>query len=84
MLGYAECMSEHDTSHLQELGRRRRKLVAQLEALDAELTPEVFAAAQAEVPQKQIIEWTGMARESIRLKSMTPEQREAERAKRRK
>jgi predicted mannosyl-3-phosphoglycerate phosphatase (HAD superfamily) len=77
-------MSEHDTSHLQELGKRRQKLAAQLEALDEELAPEVFAAAQAGVPQVQIIEWTGMARESIRLKSMTPEQREAEREKRRK
>jgi hypothetical protein len=77
-------MSEHDTTRLQELGRRRRKLEAQLAELDAELTPEVFAAAQAGVPQKSMIDWTGMARESIRLKSMTPEQREAERAKRRK
>jgi len=77
-------MTTHDTTHLEALGRRRQKLVAQMAELDAELEPEIFAAAQAGVEQVQIIKWTGMARESIRLKSMTPEQREAERAKRRK
>lgn len=77
-------MTEHDTAQLQALGKRRQKLVAQLADLDAQLEPEIFAAAQAGVPQKDIIGWTGMVRESVRLKSMTPEQREAERAKRRK
>lgn len=76
-------MSEHDTTHLEALGRRRQRLVAQLADLDAELKPEIQAAAQAGVEQIQIIRWTGMARESIRLASMTEEQREAERAKRR-
>lgn len=77
-------MSEHDTTHLQELGKKRQRLMGQLYALDAELDPEIQAAAQAGVEQIQIIRWTGMSRESIRLKSMTPEQREQERAKRRK
>lgn len=77
-------MSEHDTNHLQELARRRRKLVDQLDALDVELEPEIYAAAQAGVPQVDIIKWTGLARESVRLKSMSPEQRDELRARRRK
>lgn len=76
-------MSEHDTGHLQELGKRRQRLAAQMADLDRELEPEIFAAAQAGVPQIDIIKWTGMARESIRLKSMTAEQREDERRRRR-
>ncbi|GIE29950.1 hypothetical protein Ait01nite_029950 [Actinoplanes italicus] len=76
-------MSEHDTTRLQDLGKRRQRLAAQMATLDEELKPEIFAAAQAKVPQKLIIGWTGMARESVRLASMTPEQREDERAKRR-
>ena len=76
-------MSEHDTTHLRELGRRRQKLVAQLADLDQELRPEIAAAAQAKVPQIDIIKWTGMSRESVRLNSMTPEQRDEEREKRR-
>lgn len=77
-------MSDHDTTHLKKLGERRQKLLTQLEALDAELEPAVFAAAQAGVPQIDIIKWTGLARESVRLKSMTEEEREKLRARRRK
>lgn len=77
-------MSEHDTTHLQELGKKRQRLMGQLYALDAELDPEIQAAAQAGVEQIQIIRWTGMARESIRLKSMTPEQRQKVRDRRKK
>ena len=73
-------MNTHDTTRLQDLGKRRQRLAAQMAALDEELKPEIFAAAQAKVPQKLIINWTGMARESVRLASMTPEQREDERA----
>lgn len=83
-MGYDGDMSEHDTSRLQELGRRRRKLEAQLAEVDKDLEPEIFAAAQANVPQVDIIEWTGLARESVRLKSMTEQQREELRARRRK
>ena len=75
-------MSAHDTTHLQELGRRRKKLMAQVAALEEELTPEIIAAAQANVKQVLIMEWTGMSRETVRRNSMTPERREAERAKR--
>jgi hypothetical protein len=77
-------MTTHDTTRLQALGKRRQRLAAQLAELDNELEPEIYAAAQAGVPQVEIIRWTGMARESIRLKSMTPEERESERQKRRK
>ena len=76
-------MSAHDTTHLQELGRRRKKLMAQVAALEEELTPEIITAAQAGVKQVMIMEWTGMSRETVRRNSMTLEQRDAERAKRR-
>jgi hypothetical protein len=77
-------MSEHDTTRLQELGRRRQKLVGQLADLDRDLDPEIAAAAQAGVPQVDIIRWTGLSRESVRRKSLTDEQREQLRARRRK
>lgn len=77
-------MTEYNTTRLQELGKRRQRLAGQLSALDVQLEPVIYAAAQAGVPQIDIIRWTGLARESVRLKSMTPEQRDAERQKRRK
>ncbi len=72
-------MSAHDTSKLEELGRRRQRLERQLKELDQELTPEIQAAAAAGVAQVDIIRWTGLARESVRLKSMSPEERAAQR-----
>lgn len=81
-LGYSKGMSEHDTTELEALGRRRQRLIVQLADLDAQLKPLIFAAAQAEVEQVRIVRWTGMARESIRLASLTPEQRQATRDKR--
>ncbi|MFI7547223.1 hypothetical protein [Actinoplanes sp. NPDC049599] len=76
-------MSAHDTSKLQDLGKRRQRLEAQLAELDARLTPEIQAAAAAGVPQKDVISWTGLSRESVRLKSMSDEEREAVREARR-
>ncbi|XVU25824.1 hypothetical protein ACQPZJ_01830 [Actinoplanes sp. CA-054009] len=78
-------MTAFDTTRLQQLGKRRRALVAEIAKLDAELDAEIFAAAHAEprVPQTSIIEWTGHARETARRKEMTPEQLEEERRKRR-
>ncbi len=73
----------YDTNRLQELGKRHQRLVAQLAEVDAALDTEILQAAQAGVPQVDIIRWTGLARESVRRKSMTPEQNESERAKRR-
>jgi hypothetical protein len=69
-------MSDHD-SKIQELGRKRQRLVEQLRALDAELDPHIQAAAQGGTPQVDVIKWTGLARESVRLKSMTDEERDA-------
>jgi hypothetical protein len=77
-------MTEYDTSRLQELGKKRQRLMGQVHELDRELDPEIRAAAQAGVPQIDIIRWTSLARESVRLKSMTPEQRQKERDKRKK
>jgi hypothetical protein len=77
-------MSEHDTSRLQDLGKRRQKLTAQLADLDRDLEPEIYAAAQAGVPQVDIIRWTGLSRESVRRKSMSDADLAEERRKRRK
>ena len=77
-------MSAHDTSRLHDLGKKRQKLIAQLAALDDELKPEILAAAQAKVPQVDIIKMTGMARESVRLASLTPEDRQKINERRRK
>jgi len=63
-------MSAHDTSKLQDLGRRRQRLEAQLSEVDAALDAEIAAAAAANVPQVDIISWTGLSRESVRRKSM--------------
>jgi predicted mannosyl-3-phosphoglycerate phosphatase (HAD superfamily) len=73
-----------ELSALKTLGSKRIRLTEQAERLRPELEAAIRAAAAAGVPQKQIIEVTGMARESVRLASMSEEEREAERAKRRK
>jgi hypothetical protein len=77
-------MSEHDTTRLQDLGKRRQKLIEQLAALDRDLEPEIYAAAQAGIQQVDIIRWTGLARESVRVKSLSPEQRQTLKERRRK
>lgn len=74
----------YDLTRLTALGKKRKKLIDELAALDEELKPEIRAAHVAGVEQKKIIDLTGYARESVRLASMTPEEREQERQKRRK
>jgi hypothetical protein len=69
-------MSEYDTSRLQELGRRRQRLVAQLADIDQQLDAEIQAAAAGGVAQVDVIKWTGLARESVRRKSMTEAERD--------
>lgn len=77
-------MNGYDTTRLQDLGKRRQKLAAQLAELDRELDAEIPAAAAADVAQVDIIKWTGLARESVRRKCLTDEEREALRERRRK
>lgn len=71
-------------NRLNTLGRQRKKLVQAETELRAELEAEIRAAALAGVEQKEIIKATGYSREMVRLASMSEEEREAERAKRRK
>ena len=74
----------YDMTRLNALGKRRQRLMEQLEALRIEIEPEIRAAAQAGVPQVDIVRATGYTRETVRVASMAPEERQAERAKRRK
>jgi len=73
-----------DPTNLIRLGSARKRREAATEKERPELEKEIRAAAAAGMSQSQIVEITGYARESIRLLCMTPEQREAERVKRRK
>lgn len=74
----------YDTSRLNALGRQRIKLMQQERELRPELEAEIRKAALAGVEQVEIIRATGYSREAVRLASMSEEEREAERAKRRK
>lgn len=76
-------MSTHDTSKLQDLGKKRQRLERQLAELDEQLDVEIRAAAAAGVAQVEIIGWTGLARESVRRKSMSEAELEALREARR-
>ena len=73
----------YDPVNLAQLGAERIALVARLEQVQHELAPEIIAADAAEVPQVKICELTGYTRETVRQICLTPEQREAEREKRR-
>ncbi|MFB7957977.1 hypothetical protein [Streptomyces sp. NPDC056045] len=46
---------------LEPLGAKRIKLLAQLEALDAEIRPVVVEAVRMEVPYRRIRELTGVS-----------------------
>lgn len=73
----------YDTKRLADLGRKHRKLKADLDALRAEIVPEIIAADLAGLQQKDIAELSDYTRESIRQICLTDEQREDEREKRR-
>lgn len=74
---------DYDLTRLTQLGRKRKRLLDQLEDVRKELLPEIVAADQAEVAQKTIAEVTHYTRDSIRQMCLTPEQREHERELRR-
>jgi len=74
----------HDLSRLQQLGRKRKKLLDQLEDLRPAITAEVIAAAQADVPQTDIVKASHYTRDWVRQMCMTDEQRNELRQKRRK
>lgn len=75
---------DFDPTNLIRLGTARRRREAATEKERPELEKEIQTAAASGMPQHQIVEITGYSRENVRLLCMTPEQREAERAKRRK
>ncbi len=74
----------YDPTHLKAIGAKRKKLMAQIDDLRPELEFEIRTAAMAGVKQVEIMEMTGYSREMVRLASMSEEDREAEKAKRRK
>jgi hypothetical protein len=75
---------EYDTTRLEQLGRRNKELRAQLDALREELTPEIVAAfGSGQLEQKTIADLSGYTRETVRVICLTPEQREAEKDRRR-
>lgn len=75
----------YDLTRLKDLGRQRKRLMASIESLRPELEAEIRAAAEAQaLPQKEIMEITGMSRETVRLASMSEAERQAERERRRK
>lgn len=75
-------MTAHDTSRLQDLGRRHRRLTAQLAEIKPQLEAEIREAAEAGVAQVDICEWTGYKREWVRL-AADPAKREARAARQR-
>jgi hypothetical protein len=74
---------DYDLTRLTQLGRRRKRLLDQLEELRKEITPEILAAHAADVEQKTIAELSHYTRDTVRQICLSPEQRQAEREKRR-
>ncbi len=75
---------DYDLTNLTRLGKQNKRLAVQQEELRPELEAEIRAAADGGVEQVKIIELSGYTRNTVRLASLPPEKREAERAKRRK
>lgn len=73
----------YDLAQLTQLGRKRKRLLDQLEDLRREITPEIEAANAAGIEQKTIADLTHYTRETIRQACLSPEQREGERQRRR-
>jgi hypothetical protein len=70
---------DYDLTRLTQLGRRRKRLLDQIEELRREITPEILAAHAANVGQKTIAEVSHYTRDTVRQICLTPEQRQAER-----
>lgn len=74
----------YDRTRLKALGSQNKAIKAAEEELRPELWAEIRAAHLGGVQQKDIIEDTGYTRETVRLASMSEQEREDERVKRRK
>lgn len=68
-------MTSYDTTRLQERGKRRQKLIAQLAEVEAELDEEIPTAYAAGVAQADMVRWTGYSKAKMERKAkMTPEE----------
>lgn len=74
---------DYDLTRLTQIGDERAQLLARLEELRPEAYAEITAADAAGVPQKTLAERAHYTREIVRQVCLTPEQREAEKKKRR-
>lgn len=59
----------HNTTRLQQLGADLQRLTTERATIRAAIAPEIAAAAKAGIPQHQIVAWTGLSREAIRVAS---------------
>lgn len=75
---------DYDLTNLTKLGKENKRLKAKQEELRPELEAEIRGAAAAGVEQVTLIELSGYTRNTVRLASLPPDKREAERARRRK
>lgn len=62
----------YDPDRLQQLGRRHQRLRADLEALRPELAEAIRAAAEAGMPQVDIVKATGYTRDQVRQICLPP------------
>lgn len=74
---------DYDLSRLTALGRKRKRLLDQLDALRREMAPEIQAARSGGVKQKTVEEVSHYTRDMIRQMCLPPEKREAEAKRRR-
>lgn len=65
----------YNPERLNELGRRRLELRAQLDAVSAELDAEILTAAGRGLLQAEIVRRTDLTRESVAQKMRPKEQR---------
>ena len=75
--------TEEVEARLHAIGSKRRRVQKQLDEMKPEIEEIIVLAAERGIPQKTIAEETGYTRDSIWRLTMTPEDREANNAKRR-
>lgn len=68
-------MAEYDPRCLSELGKRRKRLRADLAKVSKSLAEEVPRAVAAGILQSEIVRLTGMTRESVAQLCLPPDQR---------
>jgi hypothetical protein len=65
----------HDTTRLAQLGRKHKRLRAELAELRPELAEEIRAAHAAKVPQVELVDITGYTRDQIRQICLPPDRK---------